>query len=96
MGLLLLGQEVEDSIPSPRQPLAFWVCVLLPLGRSGAQSPVLGLLSQPFLSVFFFGAVLYLFPFQPWGFPLLMTGKGASSRDLLHHPRLEQERATWE
>lgn len=39
--------------------------------------------SQPPFSISFFGAVLYLFLFHPWGFPLLITRKGATSSDVL-------------
>lgn len=45
------------------------------------------------ISVSFFGAVLYLFLLHPWGFPLLITGKGATSSDVLFHHHTEQERA---
>lgn len=34
--------------------------------------------------------MVYLFLFQPWGLPLLVTGKGATSRDLLCHQQLEE------
>lgn len=45
------------------------------------------------ISVSFFGAVQYLSLFHPWGFPFLITGKGATSSDVLFHHHTEQERA---
>ena len=72
--------------------------LLLPKHRGSLPFP-LNRASHPFfashasLSVSFFGAVLYLFLLQPWGFPLLVTGKGATSCDLGFHHQPEQEKA---
>ena len=93
MGLLLLGQE--NSIAFPRRltisVLVQFFSLSVGVGLRDTHSwPPFSCLS--FVS--FFGAVLYLFLFQPWGFPLLMTGKGATSWDLLFHHQPEQERVT--
>lgn len=69
MGLLLLGQEVEDSIPSPRQPLAFRVWFFSLSGGVG----LVDLFLASFLRHLFLFSSLELFCicslFSPGGFP---------------------------
>lgn len=75
-------------------PITIRALASLPLSRGGTQGPqFLASFSQAPLSVSLFGAVLYLFLFQPWGFPLPITGKGTTSGDLLFCRQKEQERA---
>lgn len=64
-----------------------------PLLGWGAETLVFSHISHASLSVSFFGVALFLFPFQPRGFPLQITRKGATSCDLLFHCQTEQERA---
>lgn len=54
----------------------------------GSETPVLSLLFHASLSVPFFGALLFLFLFQPWGFPLLIIRKGATSCDLIFYGQM--------
>lgn len=54
----------------------------------GSEIPVLSLLFHASLSVPFFGALLFLFLFQRWGFPLLIIRKGVTSCDLIFYGQM--------